>query len=44
MLSHYQTQEERETQFSAFLRAADTAVTFVQEGVQAAMQACNAKS
>ncbi len=44
VLSHYQTQEERETQFSAFLRAADTAVTFVQEGVQAAMQACNAKS
>ena len=43
VLSHYQTEEERKTQFDAFLHAADAALTIVREGVEAAMRAYNVK-
>ena len=43
VLSHYQTEEERKTQFDAFLHAADAALTIVREGVEAAMRTCNVK-
>ncbi len=42
VLSHYQTKEDRETQFSAFLRAADVIRTMRHHGLEAAMQMANA--
>ncbi len=44
VLSHYQTAEERETQFAAFLRAADTAIDWVKNGFDSAMRTANAPS
>lgn len=42
VLSHYQTPEERKTQFDAFLLAADTAVGWVKNGLESAMRTANA--
>lgn len=42
VLSHYQTPEERKTQFDAFLLAADTAVDWVKNGLESAMRTANA--
>ena len=42
VLSHYQTAEERQTQFDAFLRAADTVIDWVKNGWDSAMRTANA--
>ncbi|MBP3522639.1 MAG: aminoacyl-tRNA hydrolase [Clostridia bacterium] len=42
VLSHYQTEEDRRTQFDAFLLAADTAIDWVKNGWESAMCTANA--
>ena len=42
VLSHYQTEEDRKTQFDAFLLAADTVIDWVKNGVESAMRTANA--
>ncbi|MGN0997121.1 MAG: aminoacyl-tRNA hydrolase [Candidatus Ventricola sp.] len=42
VLSHYQTAEERQIQFDAFLRAADTVTDWVKNGWDSAMRTANA--
>ena len=42
VLSHYRTEEERKTQFDAFLLAADTVVDWIQNGWESAMRTANA--
>ena len=42
VLSHYQTEEERKVQFEAFLRAADTVIDWVRNGMDSAMRTANA--
>ena len=42
VLSHYQTAEDRQTQFDAFLRAADTVTDWVRNGMDSAMRTANA--
>lgn len=42
VLSHYQTEEERKTQFDAFLLAADTVIDWVNSGWESAMRTANA--
>ncbi|MBQ2991508.1 MAG: aminoacyl-tRNA hydrolase [Clostridia bacterium] len=41
VLSHYQTEEDRKTQFDAFLLAADTVVDWVKNGMDSAMRTAN---
>lgn len=41
VLSHYQTEEERKTQFDAFLLAADTVIDWVNNGWESAMRTAN---
>jgi len=38
VLSHYATEEERKTQFDAFLQAADTVMEMIQNGPESAMR------
>ena len=42
VLSHYQTEEDRKTQFDAFLLAADTVIDCVKNGWESAMRTANA--
>lgn len=42
VLSHYATAEERQTQFDAFLRAADVALDYMKNGLDSAMRMANA--
>ena len=42
VLSHYQTEEDRKTQFNAFLRAADVVEDWVKNGLESAMRMANA--
>ncbi len=42
VLSHYQTEEDRKTQFEAFLLAADTVIDWVKNGWESAMLTANA--
>ena len=42
VLSSYQTQEERQTQFDAFLRAADAVEDMLKNGLDSAMRLANA--
>lgn len=42
VLSHYQTEEDRKTQFDAFLRAADTVEDLIKNGMDSAMRTANA--
>ena len=42
VLSHYATEDERKTQFDAFLLAADTAMELMKNGVESAMRTANA--
>ena len=42
VLSHYQTEEERKTQFDAFLLAADTLTDWIRNGMDSAMRTANA--
>ena len=42
VLSHYQTEEDRKTQFEAFLLAADTVIDCVKNGWESAMRTANA--
>ena len=42
VLSHYATQEERKTQFDAFLLAADTVMDLMKNGPESAMRTANA--
>ena len=42
VLSHYQTEEDRKTQFEAFLLAADTVIDWVKNGWESAMRTANA--
>ena len=42
VLSHYATEEERKTQFDAFLLAADTAMDLMKNGPESAMRTANA--
>ncbi len=42
VLSHYQTAEDRQTQFDAFLRAADTVEDWIKNGLDSAMRTANA--
>ena len=42
VLSHYQTEEDRKTQFEAFLLAADTVIDWVKNGWDSAMRTANA--
>ena len=42
VLSHYQTEEDRRTQFDAFLLAADTVIDWVKNGWESAMSTANA--
>ena len=42
VLSHYQTEEDRKTQFDAFLLAADTVIDWVKNGWESAMRTANA--
>ena len=42
VLSHYQTAQERQTQFDAFLRAADVALDYMKNGLDSAMRLANA--
>jgi len=41
VLSHYADEAERKTQFDAFLRAADVALAWAEQGLEAAMRAAN---
>ena len=41
VLSHYQTEEDRKVQFDAFLRAADTVIDWVKNGMDSAMRTAN---
>lgn len=41
VLSHYADAGERQTQFDAFLRAADTALVWTEQGLSAAMRAAS---
>ena len=41
VLSHYQTEEDRKTQFDAFLLAADTLVDWIKNGMDSAMRTAN---
>ena len=41
VLSHYQTAEERQTQFDAFLLAADVALEYMKNGLDSAMRMAN---
>lgn len=41
VLSHYQTEEDRKVQFDAFVRAADTVIDWVKNGVDSAMRTAN---
>ena len=41
VLSHYQTAEERQTQFDAFLQAADVVLEYAQNGLDGAMRLAN---
>ena len=41
VLSHYQTAEERQTQFDAFLQAADVVLEYAQNGLDSAMRLAN---
>lgn len=43
VLSHYSTPEERKVAFDAYMAAADAALCFVKEGVEAAMRKFNTK-
>lgn len=42
VLSHYQTEEDRKTQFDAFLRAADVVGDMMKNGMASAMRMANA--
>ena len=42
VLSRYQTEEDRKTQFNAFLRAADVVEDWVKNGLESAMRMANA--
>ena len=42
VLSHYQTPEERKTQFDAFLHAADAVEDMLKNGLESAMRLANA--
>ena len=42
VLSHSQTEEDRKTQFNAFLRAADVVEDWVKNGLESAMRMANA--
>ena len=42
VLSHYQTEEDRKTQFEAFLRAADVVEDMMKNGLASAMRMANA--
>ena len=42
VLSHYQTEEDRKTQFDAFLLAADTVIDWVKNGWESAIRTANA--
>jgi len=42
VLSHYATEEDRKTQFDAFLLAADTVIDWVKNGWESAMRTANA--
>ena len=41
VLSHYQTTEERQTAFDAYLLAADAALEYIQNGIESAMRKYN---
>ena len=41
VLSHYATEEDRKTQFDAFLLAADTVLDYVKNGMDSAMRTAN---
>ena len=41
VLSHYQTAEERQTQFDAFLQAADVVLEYMTNGLDSAMRLAN---
>lgn len=41
VLSHFATAEERKTQFDAYLKAADAALCWAAQGIEAAMRACH---
>ena len=41
VLSHYQTAEERQTQFDAFLQAADVVLEYMESGLDSAMRLAN---
>ena len=43
VLSHYQTQEERQIQFDAFIKASAAILAMLNEGTDAAMRIANAK-
>jgi PTH1 family peptidyl-tRNA hydrolase len=43
VLSHYLTKEERQAAFDAYMLAADAALCFVKEGIEAAMRNFNGK-
>lgn len=42
VLSHYQSAEERQTQFDAFLRAAEVVLDYMKNGLDSAMRMANA--
>ena len=41
VLSHYQTAQERQTQFDAFLQAADVVLDYMEHGLDSAMRLAN---
>ena len=41
VLSHYATEEDRKTQFDAFLLAADTVLDYMKNGLESAMRTAN---
>ena len=41
VLSHYATAEDRQTQFDAFLLAADTVIDYIKNGMDSAMRTAN---
>ena len=41
VLSHYATEEDRKTQFDAFLLAADTVIDYMKNGLDSAMRTAN---
>lgn len=43
VLSHYTTKDERQTQFDAFINAAEAALAIAGEGIEVAMQKFNVK-